>query len=921
MTLICSRCSCVNPKEAVYCYFDGHLLTGQGGVNGTVQAGQKPFPHPFVFPSGQSCQNLDQLALACQKNWSEAQDLLDKGMLGQFLANIGRADLAEVAREAHRAPDRNRGLDEFLSKLPAKSLADPKLKVQPPSLNLGTLPLGSNRTLEMEIRNEGNRLLYGTAVSEVPWLVFGALPGQSEKLFQCLDATKLVVQVRGDRLRAGDKPREGKLHFESNGGTLAVSVTVQVPAKPFPTGVLKDARTPREIAVKAKESPKDAAVLFQQGAVAHWYKENGWDYPVRGKPASGVAAVQQFFEALGLVVPPRVKVSIAGLNLIASPGEPIEDSFHVYTDEKKHLYAHAHSNQPWMTVETKMLNPTRAQVHVVATVPPSVSGVLQGHISLAANGNQRVNLPVNITVPDGLGGVADAPVLGTPVGGVSDAPNLITGTPVSSTSISDAPGSPFPPPPPPPMNDFSELTTHSVGAAGSDSLISRPSSYRRRNHPVWVHLLPVGILVLALVGLFVRDLTLGNQPGEGPSTTAKVEEGNNSSGGDIGKRVGWNVPIDPLPRLFYRYGPKKQFGMFIPGTTKRITFENDGESNSTVLLVNKAPIEFGGEFGKWVHQEKEPSVNEDGEMEQTHTKNVWHSDYGIRVTQVVELVPSSLPEGEEKGAQHKLDTCLVAYLIENKAAKAHKVGLRVQLDTFIGTNDGVPFTIAGQKNLVTTQADFHRDKQNIPAFIQALEKPDLQNPGTVAHLSLKIPNLEPPGRVSLTNWPGRNDANHFRVWDVKMRDMEEDSVVVLYWLPELLKPGESRALGFSYGLGKVSTTNLKGKTQLGLTLSGSFIPGETFTATAYVTNPRKKQKLTLKLPKGLELTKGKRQQPVPYGLGKKETRLVTWTIRVEKAGRFPIEVVSSTGGSQQRILTITQSEPEKYPTQPKNLFR
>jgi hypothetical protein len=45
-------------------------------------------------------------------------------------------------------------------------------------------------------------------------------------------------------------------------------------------------------------------------------------------------------------------------------------------------------------------------------------------------------------------------------------------------------------------------------------------------------------------------------------------------------------------------------------------------------------------------------------------------------------------------------------VIDNQSAAAHKVGLRLQLDTLIGGNDGVPFTVPGQPGLIDTSADF-----------------------------------------------------------------------------------------------------------------------------------------------------------------------------------------------------------------------
>src|SRR5256885_8016671 len=40
--------------------------------------------------------------------------------------------------------------------------------------------------------------------------------------------------------------------------------------------------------------------LLESGEIGRWFETNGWNYPVRGTPAKGVAGVQQFFEQMGL---------------------------------------------------------------------------------------------------------------------------------------------------------------------------------------------------------------------------------------------------------------------------------------------------------------------------------------------------------------------------------------------------------------------------------------------------------------------------------------------------------------------------------------------------------------------------------------------------------------------------------------------
>ena len=58
-----------------------------------------------------------------------------------------------------------------------------------------------------------------------------------------------------------------------------------------------------------RANPKPAGPLLESGDVARWFAANGWSYPVAGTPAHGVAAVQQFFECMGLSKPPPLELS------------------------------------------------------------------------------------------------------------------------------------------------------------------------------------------------------------------------------------------------------------------------------------------------------------------------------------------------------------------------------------------------------------------------------------------------------------------------------------------------------------------------------------------------------------------------------------------------------------------------------------
>src|SRR5262249_45982854 len=156
---------------------------------------------------------------------------------------------------------------------------------------------------------------------------------------------------------------------ESNGGSVSVTVRAQVPTVPFTQGVLAGATSPRQLAEKAKAAPKEAAAYFENGAVQHWYKDNGWTYPVQGPSATGLGAVQQFFEALGLSKPPKVEVAESAVFLKGKPGEKLRHNLVVRSTEKRPVFAHARSDQPWLVVGLVQLN------GATATVPLEVSPV------------------------------------------------------------------------------------------------------------------------------------------------------------------------------------------------------------------------------------------------------------------------------------------------------------------------------------------------------------------------------------------------------------------------------------------------------------------------------------------------------------------------------------------------------------------
>jgi hypothetical protein len=616
MAHTCRTCSRINPAEALYCYHDGTALDGHGGRGRPIQAGAQPFRHAFVFPSGTSCHNFDELVLTCQQNWEAACQMLQQGYLERFLGGMGRADLALAAREAARSPDQDRSLDDFLAKLPSKLLQPADLHVEPVQINLGVLSLGQDRHFELRLRNQGMRLLHGTATcADSIWLTVGDAPGGPRKLFQFGHDLVIPVHVIGRRLRAASKPLEGKLLVESNGGTATVVVRAEVPVKPFPEGVLAGAVSPRQVAEKAKEAPRDAVQLFENGAVERWYKDNGWTYPVQGPAASGLSAVQQFFEALGLTTPPKVDISERAIHLRGFPGDRLEHVLKVETEEKRPVYASATSDQPWLKIGRIALEGRSATISVeVPSVPAKPGERLHGRITVTSNGNQRFWVAVMLFVGDRPPANRSAVRAATPIQEPLPAAAIPTleparPAPILSEAIAPIPYATVAPEP---------KTTNGAPVAKRVTSVTKPSGGSK-----WVHLVPVALLLLVLLGVVTRDFLL---PGDEPAAAA-ADEGLL----DLQPRIEvlfHDSRKDDKADEAFEHIPSMRFGLVMRGEEdphdktkfKRLTYDEFGRSNNTCIRVDGVDRIFGEpKQGSW--KEREAKLQGDGTAKHATARN------------------------------------------------------------------------------------------------------------------------------------------------------------------------------------------------------------------------------------------------------------------------------------------------------------
>jgi hypothetical protein len=858
MAQLCTKCSRANPPEAVYCFFDGFVLGQNGRNGGPVAVGARPFGSPFVFPDGHTCRSFDELALACQTEWSTACELLKEGFLESFFGGLGRVDLARTAKEASRFPDADRGLDEVLAALPSGVLADPRLHVDPLEVNLGLLENDQERTFDLELENQGTRLVHGTLTSDALWLTLGDA-GAGEKHFSFTQDQKIHVRVRPTLVRASSKSIEAKLTVESNGGKFTVVVRTQKTVKPFPDGALQGLKTPRQVAEKAQANPKEVAPLFESGAVSAWYAANGWTYPVKIPAASGPAAIQQFFEALGVTRPPRVEISQRELSLQGNPGEKVPASLSITTQEKRPVFAHATSNVPWLEVSRPAFSGRTVTVNMtVPRVPDRPGETLAGAVHVISNGNQRFNVPVRLEVLGATGAFNF---------GMHDEE---------------------PPAPPPPQVETEPVKRVEKKPAPVPAGPRR----RRRGAPVWMHAVPAALLALAVLGVVGYDLAF-------PGGTAGVSEV--ALPAIAGPNYDPKQLRDPKPRIGVQFDDElMRFGVVMLDADdpenkdqwKRLTFRPDGATNNTVVKIGSNEYIFGYRTPSNVFLRPRRA-------DLPHPYIGWVStmrfkNEQIDVTQYVQVVP---------GQTMLLDTILVWYKVHNYGTIPQKVALRIMLDTYIGKNDGVPFTAPGTKGFVTTKANYKGSE--VPDYLEVVEQPENEkDPGTIARLGLhglqwsdSVELLEPE-RVLICQFPGA----HVK-WDWEPKDMGDggvkDSCVAVYWPQEEIAPKETRNMAMTYGLGKLDIRD-----SLALSAPSSVIPDREFVVTAYVYNAIKGQKVKIELPDGVKLTTGEPEITITEDA--KRTH-VFWKVKAAREGAVDFEAVSDRARARIRVLVQAKS--------------
>ena len=152
---------------------------------------------------------------------------------------------------------------------------------------------------------------------------------------------------------------------------------------------------------------------------------------------------------------------------------------------------------------------------------------------------------------------------------------------------------------------------------------------------------------------------------------------------------------------------------------------------------------------------------------------------------------------KENTATNREDTVEIKYTVTNTSEETKPAGLRIMMDTMLGSNDAAPFRVP-QYGSITTETEFSGNE--IPQFWQAFD--NLTNPTVIAQGRFYSSSGVKPDKVQFTSWS--RVRNTYWGYTVKPGYGNGDSAVSVIWDEKPLAPGESREYVTYYGLSEFS---------------------------------------------------------------------------------------------------------------------
>lgn len=330
---------------------------------------------------------------------------------------------------------------------------------------------------------------------------------------------------------------------------------------------------------------------------------------------------------------------------------------------------------------------------------------------------------------------------------------------------------------------------------------------------------------------------------------------------------------------------------------KKLLYHTDSDpwsSYSTVVVDNQVYIYGDNGFTS------APKTSSTGKQNTSTAK------YGdIQVTQTLSFVKNV--------STNRDDVVEIKYTVKNTGNTSHTVGMRIMLDTMLGSNDKAPFKIPGIGD-VTTENEFSGN--NIPQYWQAFDS--LTDPKVMSQGSFLRSSENKPDKVQFTNWGSVKNAS----WDYKISEGREngDSAVSVIWNEKALAAGQTRNYVTYYGISELTVDSapplsLGAYCDASATITGHNTDGtpkySSIDFTAYVenvgTDTAKNAYVNITLPSGITLKSGSSKYTYST-LAANTSKQVSWTLNIDKniqPGTYQIKVTC--GADQISAKTVTRT--------------
>ena len=322
---------------------------------------------------------------------------------------------------------------------------------------------------------------------------------------------------------------------------------------------------------------------------------------------------------------------------------------------------------------------------------------------------------------------------------------------------------------------------------------------------------------------------------------------------------------------WYTFGTLEGNPDYITDNNKKLLYGYD-EGNFTTyttMNINDELYEYGMEEmgGELISL---PTIKNDKSI------TSWSVD-GIEVKQIIEMVGL--------GNQGYEGTFKIRYEATNTQETTQKLGVRIMMDTMLGTNDGAPIRIFD--NAISDTKSYSGD--NLPAFWQAFDS--ISDPTIMAQGNIWSLDTNKPDRFVVDDWD--NLTEH--IWDVVGVREIFDSAVAIYWDQEDIKPHETKYYETYYGVASLKTSDegsgekvsiaVAAEDKLQVTENG-YSPNP-FEVRAYVSNNQAdhavaESSIRIELPEGLKLKENQMSkidlEPLVFGM----INTVLWQVVAEE---------------------------------------